>query len=385
MPMALLCGLCTSAGAAEGSRNPNAGTLPGDESRLPEVVIVAPLGTGLAPDRVAARIQLANTADIESQQPLDLSDLMNRSLGSVSINHAQNNPLQPDLNFRGYTASPLLGLPQGLSVFANGARQNEVFGDTVNWDLLPVSSIHELQLIAGPNPVFGLNTIGGALSVKLKNGFRQVGTLAEASTGSFARRQASLQHGRNSGEWAWYGNADVFAEDGWRDFSASDATRLHLSLARSTAASRWDVALLHADTSLRGNGASPIELIAQDRRQVFTHPDVTRNRMTQLLFEGTRDLSTETTLSGSVNFRDLLSDTFNGDGTIFDECDIHGDEFLVEEDFNDVDGDGECSGDRDAGIELVLDQRGNAILAEPAEGDLSAINNRGARRQRSGC
>jgi hypothetical protein len=33
-------------------------------------------------------------------------------LGSVYVNDIQNNPLQPDINYRGYTASPLLGTPQ---------------------------------------------------------------------------------------------------------------------------------------------------------------------------------------------------------------------------------------------------------------------------------
>ncbi len=31
----------------------------------------------------------------------------------------------------------MLGTPQGLAVYQNGVRINEVFGDTVNWDLIP--------------------------------------------------------------------------------------------------------------------------------------------------------------------------------------------------------------------------------------------------------
>src|SRR6185295_12244067 len=114
----------------------------------------------------------------------DLTDFLNRQFSSVSINHAQNNPLQPDVNFRGFTASPLLGLPQGLTVYQNGMRLNDTFGDAVDWDLVPLSAVNEVQLLAGPNPVFGLNTLGGALSLQMKNGFNYKGTGAEAYGGS---------------------------------------------------------------------------------------------------------------------------------------------------------------------------------------------------------
>ena len=95
---------------------------------------------------------------------------MNNNLIGVSVNETQNNPYQPDVLFRGFTASPLLGTPQGLSVFQDGVRVNEPFGDAVNWDLIPVNAIADMILIPGSNPVFGLNTLGGSLSVTTKNG-----------------------------------------------------------------------------------------------------------------------------------------------------------------------------------------------------------------------
>src|SRR5690606_27575082 len=122
---------------------------------LEAVVVTAPIGETLARDRVPARVQTATTETADALQPLDIPELLHRAFGSVSITHAQNTPLQPDVNFRGQTASPLLGLPQGISVYANGVRMNEVFGDTVNWDLLPLSAIQGAQALAGTNPVFG--------------------------------------------------------------------------------------------------------------------------------------------------------------------------------------------------------------------------------------
>ena len=158
---------------------------------LEEVVVVAPYGTAVDPALVPANVQRAVAEQsCNARKSLDLTDFLNRQFSSVSINHAQNNPLQPDFNFRGFTASPLLGLPQGLSVYQNGVRINEPFGDTINWDLIPMSAIDSVQMLAGAQPVFGLNTLGGALSLQMKNGFNYEGTQAEVYGGSFGRRGA---------------------------------------------------------------------------------------------------------------------------------------------------------------------------------------------------
>ena len=149
---------------------------------------MAPYGTAVDPALVPANVQRAIAEQLQRSQSFDLTDFLNRQFSSVSINHAQNNPLQPDFNFRGFTASPLLGLPQGLAVYQNGVRINDPFGDTINWDLIPMSAIDSVQLLAGAQPVFGLNTLGGALSMQMKNGFSYQGTQAEVYDGSFGRR-----------------------------------------------------------------------------------------------------------------------------------------------------------------------------------------------------
>ena len=80
------------------------------------------------------------------------------------------NPFQPDVYFRGFDASPVAGTPQGLAVYQNGVRINEAFGDIVNWDLIPTVAIRSMDVVSN-NPVFGLNALGGAISIKMKDGF----------------------------------------------------------------------------------------------------------------------------------------------------------------------------------------------------------------------
>ncbi len=128
------------------------------------VVTATPLeGADVDARTIAAPVQTATAKNIEDSHALDLTAYMSRNLGSVHINDIQNNPLQPDVNYRGYTASPLLGTPQGLSVYMDGVRLNQPFGDVVSWDLIPREAIAAVTLMPGSNPLFGLNTLGGAL------------------------------------------------------------------------------------------------------------------------------------------------------------------------------------------------------------------------------
>jgi iron complex outermembrane recepter protein len=361
--VAVACGLCIGSVTCSMAASP---------PPLEEVVVVAPYGTAIDPSLVPANVQRAVAEELQRSQSLDLTDFLNRQFSSVSMNHAQNNPLQPDFNFRGFTASPLLGLPQGLSVYQNGVRINDPFGDTINWDLIPVSGIDTVQMLAGAQPVFGLNTLGGALSMQMKNGFRYRGTQADLYHGSFGRFGGSVQAGGNDGRWGFYGDADYLEENGWRVDSHSDALRLYGAVSLHESDWTADLSAAYADTELRGNGSSPVELLAIDRSAVFTHPDITANRHAQLILELTRTLSDAVQISGNTFYRRLDTDAFNGDGTVFEECEIDGEEFLSQE----------CPAD-DGAIELVRDRDGNPVPAELDGSELNAINNIGRREQES--
>ncbi|MCC7413004.1 MAG: TonB-dependent receptor [Gammaproteobacteria bacterium] len=296
-----------------------------------EVVGVTPTeGIGLSADKVARYVQSANSEDLQRSQALDLADFMNRKLGSVNINSAQNNPLQPDVQFRGFTASPLLGLPQGLAVYQDGARINEPLGDAVSWDLLPQSAVHSIDLIGGANPVFGLNTLGGALVVDMKNGFNFQGHDVEAYGGSWDRAVVSAQSGGNNGVFGYYVNVHHFREDGWRDLSESDATNVYASLSWRAQRSSLDFAAQYGDTTLNGNGAAPVGLLAIDREAIFTAPDITGNDMRMVTLEGTHFFSDELQLSGSAFYRGADTDSFNGDASEYQRCLLGNGERLLE-------------------------------------------------------
>jgi outer membrane receptor protein involved in Fe transport len=337
-----------------------------------KVVGTTPLhGVGLPEDLISTNVQTATSEELENIQGLDLSEFLNKTLGSVSLNQAQNNPFQPDLKYRGFTASPLVGNSQGLSVYVDGVRVNEPFGDAVNFELIPESAIHSLNLMSGSNPLFGLNTLGGALSIQTKNGFNFEGHELEAYTGSFGRDSGTISSGGNDGTFGYFVTGSITKEDGWRDFSPSRVEQLFTNLSYRNESSTLDLTIMSIDSDLNGNGASPIELVAQKREAVFTHPDNTQNELDMFALNGTHWINDETLLSANTYYRSSDRSTFNGDGS---ELTVIGTE--IGEDAND---DGDFL-DINAGDEVVLT---GANAFGFADGDDVALNNTSETKQDS--
>ena len=171
--------------------------------RQPAVEVSAtPLaGLGVDPDQVPANTQTSSGDELKRGRARTFGDLVNETFNSISISEAQGNPFQPEVTFRGFSASSLLGNPAGISVFFDGVRVNEPFGDTVLWDLIPSSAIESISIVPGSNPLFGLNTLGGAISIRTKSGRTSPGAEANLGAGSFGRRTAGASVG-GAGDYA---------------------------------------------------------------------------------------------------------------------------------------------------------------------------------------
>src|SRR5580765_5584564 len=192
-----------------------------------EVIETTPLpGLDLKLEQIPAPVQAAVSADVEASGALDLTDFLNRRFTGVFINEMSGNPLQVDVSYRGYTASPVLGTPQGLSIYMDGVRLNQPFGDVVSWDLIPRLAIGSTTLMPGSNPVFGLNTLGGALSIQTKDGRSYPGSSVQVTYGSYDRKALEFEHGGAAKGFNWYLAGNGLTEHGWRDSSPSDVRQL---------------------------------------------------------------------------------------------------------------------------------------------------------------
>lgn len=319
-----------------------------------EVIGVTPLQSrGVDIDKIPANIQTVTSEQLQDAQSLSLSDYMNRYLGSVHINEAQNNPLQPDVYYRGFVASPLLGMPQGLSVYVNGVRFNEPFGDSVNWDLLPPGAIDTMTLAPGSNPLYGLNTLGGAISVQTKTGFSAPGHQLEAYGGSWDRHSEELSSGWNNGTWGYFIDLRHFDEEGWRDHSPTSAQQVFGTLSWRGERGSLDLTLGANDNDMKGNGAVPEQLHNLQRKAIFTHPDQTITRMFFSELSGSFDVTDDIELSGNAYFRQNRIKTFNGDDSDFEACE-------------DLGNAGYLCGEDEGDEERVIDINGADVLADDA-------------------
>lgn len=307
------------------TENVNEHKPPVDVFELPDVEVIGttPLGSnGLALKKISGNVQAAEDEDLKRHEAINLPDFMNRKLQSFNINDTQNNPYQPDISYRGFNASPLLGAPIGISVYQDGVRVNEAFGDTINWDLIPQIAISSMEMMPGSNPLFGLNTLGGALSLRTKSGRSHPGFNALASGGSFGRQNYQAEIGGAKDKFDWYFAGNVFNENGWRPYSASQVHQGFGKIGWEDDKTDIDLSFTFANNSLLGAGPTPQESLAQNWNTIFSAPDTTRNSMYFFNLKGNHWLTDQLKLSGNTYNRNNDSTSLNSNtGDTEGSCD----------------------------------------------------------------
>jgi outer membrane receptor protein involved in Fe transport len=306
---------CLAAWQIARGQTPDGTTPAPPVATLPDVNIIGStplLGTGVQRDSVPAASQVLTPQDINRTGIPSLTDALQSQLPSVHLSDLSGNPFQPDVLFRGFTASPVEGETQGLAVYVNGARFNAPFGDTVNWDLIPPSAIAAVN-VEGGNPVFGLNALGGSVAVRLKDGFSYHGGEFIAYGGSYGRAAAGLQYGIESGNTAAYIAADAIHDHGWHDTSGSEIRRVYTDLGWRSEVSEVHLSITAADNRLGNPGATPEDLLSLDRSANSTAPNSVTNRYLNLNLRGNYDVSDHTSVQGVVYYSNFSQRLINGD------------------------------------------------------------------------
>ncbi len=306
----------TVAAAAAGSRTnpPNAG--------LTRVLVytATPLpGTGIDPDKVPGTVTTIDARQIERTQSLNITDALQQYVPGVMVSSVSGNPFQPDVQFRGFTASPVSGTPQGLAVYQNGVRINEAFGDAMNWDLIPTAAIQSVTMITN-NPAYGLNALGGALNIQMKDGFSYHGAELDTMGGSFGRIQSSLQWGQQVDKFAIYGALEAVHDDGFRLFSASNIRRFYGDVGYRNDGSEIHLNVGAADNTFGAAATAPVELLQQNWGAVYTTPQTSTNRVGYANLTGKFDVAPTWTLESSAHLRVFDQNTQDGNPTATQPC-----------------------------------------------------------------
>jgi len=271
------------------------------------------LGSGVDRDTVPAETNVLKGDDLTrgGTTTPDAVRALNEQVGGVNLDSASGNPYQPTMFYHGFEASALQGTPQGLAVYVNGVRFNSAFGDTVNFDLLPDLAIDQMDL-EGSNPVFGLNALGGALNVQLKNGFTYQGSEIDVHGGSFGTFGGDFQFGKQSGNTAVYVAASGVHQDGWRDLQSSDIENFYGDVGWRGNAGELHLNVLLANSRLNGPGTSPVDLLAADSAAQFTGPNAIYNTFMQVSLSGNVAVSDTISIQGAAYYNNFLQRVTNG-------------------------------------------------------------------------
>ena len=259
-------------------------------------------GLGIERNKVPAMIQTLPAEDFSRTYSPNVVETFVQRIPGVTTNNVQGNEFATDLRYRGFAASPLQGTPQGLAVYMQGIRVNEAFGDTVNWDLIPKVAIGRSDIWTN-NPAFGLNALGGAISFQMKDGFTYSGTEFDASGGSYGRVGGSLQYGVRNGEWGLYLAAEGLKDDGWRLQSPSRLARFYGDLGWKGTDAEIHLVTSAADNYFGVIGPTPVQLLANDYRAIYTWPQTTLNQAELIALNGRYAVTDHWTVQSNLYYR----------------------------------------------------------------------------------
>ena len=271
-------------------------------------------------DKVPSNTDILTSAAFSHNYTTNLLDALSRGLPGVALTDQTGNAFQRTLDYRGFVASPVQGTPQGIAVYQNGVRINESWGDVVNWDFIPEKAIDRLSLFPN-NPVFGLNAIGGAISIQMKNGFTYHGVEAEAFGGSYGRAQGSVQAGGQKDNVSAYAAFESAYDRGWRDYAnSSHVNRMYVDVGARNDQTELHVNFTGADNLLGNVAATPIQMLNQRWSSVYTWPQTTRLQLAFLNTTLNHNFSDTWSFQGNAYFRGFRQSHVDGNGTDVESC-----------------------------------------------------------------
>src|ERR1019366_6402941 len=276
-------------------------------------------GSGIDVDKVPASVNIVDASQIDRVRSLNVADALQKYVPGIIVNEVAGNPFQPNVQFRGFVASPVAGTPQGLAVYQNGVRINEAFGDTINWDMIPTAAIRSVTVVTN-NPAFGLNALGGAVNVQMKDGFNYHGAEIDTMGGSFGRIQSSAQWGKQIDNFAVYGALEALHDGGFRNFSASDVRRFYGDVGYKNDTSEFHVNMGAADNNFGATVTVPIELLQQYYGATYTSPQTTTNRVGYVNLTGKVEATPAWTIEGTAHMRVFDQKTLDANPTGAQPC-----------------------------------------------------------------
>jgi hypothetical protein len=254
--------------------------------------------------QIPATTYVLDSDDISFAGVPALTDAITREIPSTRVSNVQGNDFEPDIIYRGFIASPVAGTPQGLAVYVNGARFNDPFGDTVNWDLIPANAIRSVT-VESSNPLFGLNALGGSVNVQLKNGFNFQGGDSSTFAGSYGRLGSNLEYGKQIGNFAIYGSGEYIYDSGFQPTGSAQIERAYMDLGWRGPGAEAHLDIMGANNWIGNPGASPVQALNQNLGNLFTAPNTVHNQYFALNLHGSYAIDPKLSVQGVAYYQNL--------------------------------------------------------------------------------
>jgi outer membrane receptor protein involved in Fe transport len=233
---------------------------------------IAPTASPKIGSGIPARISVVGGDEIDAWEPRLLTDALQTQAG-FSLYDDLGSPWKTSLVTRGFSAGPVLGLPQGVSVFLDGVRQNEPDAAEVNFDLLPLEHVKRVEFLHGTASLLGPNSLGGAINLITRRGSGPLSADVEASAGTYgqASGEASLGASGKAGDIYLAGGYE--RESGWRDATDARQGDVFLNLGRLRADRGITFQGMYAASNVRAAGSLPEAIFLTAPRTNFTPGD----------------------------------------------------------------------------------------------------------------
>ncbi len=317
-------------------------------------VMMSPVtGSDIPIGKYPAAVGRASQDDIAKFHQASVPEVLQNTVPGVVLSDAQGNAYQRTLQYRGFNSSPLNGDAQGLAVYQNGVRINESFGDIVNWDFLPDNAIAGISIL-GANPVYGLNAIGGAIGITMRDGFNFQGAEIDTRFGSFGHKEGQLAVGARSGNWGVFAAGQMINDDGFRDFSGAEIRRFYGDIGVKGDGSEFHLNLTHAENTVGVTAAAPEQLLDLGWERTFTSPQTTDNDMTMLSLNGSVKATSTLTFAGVGYYRWFKQKHVDGNIADTTECG-------TDDDDPNIPGNGDLCWEDGDPENAVIDQNGATV------------------------
>ena len=190
---------------------------------LPTIQVIGSVLPAVAPgvgSMVPGRSAVIGGDDARALRPRALHEALAAQPG-VSLYDDLGSPWKQTLVVRGFTTSPVVGLPQGVSVFVDGVPVNEPDAGQVNFELLPLEHVERIEVLSGTASLLGPNSLGGAVNLVTRRGGGGTRGVVEVAGGSYGRRALDASATGSARGWSWYAGGSHDRERGWRRLTSA--------------------------------------------------------------------------------------------------------------------------------------------------------------------